>query len=148
KPARTFVPQHEGIFAAQAMHELGAEVLVEMQRDLAVGARAKAVAALLQFALDAFIIVELAIDDDPGALVFVGDGLIAGHQIDDAEPRMAEADAPMWRDPGALPVGTAMMEAGDAALERSRRNGSVLRENRDNAAHERLRIRAVERTGP
>ena len=43
--------------------------------------------------------------------VFAGDRLIAGGQVDDAEPRMPEGNAAVGRDPMALPVGAAMIEA-------------------------------------
>src|SRR4029453_3313237 len=90
--AVALVPQHHRVLAAQAMHALQADVFVQMQGDLAVRSRSQAVSATLEFLLDSLEIVELAVDDDPRALVFAGDGLIAGREVDDAQPRMAKSD--------------------------------------------------------
>src|SRR5579884_1909898 len=81
-----------------------------MQRNLAVGLGAQPVSASYELALNGLVSIELAIDDDPNALVFARDGLIAGGQVDDAEPGMAQSDLPVGRDPLPLPVGTAMVE--------------------------------------
>jgi hypothetical protein len=43
--------------------------------------------------LDAFVVVELAVNDDVGTVVFGGDGLVAGDEIDDAEARVPESHA-------------------------------------------------------
>ena len=64
-----------------------------MQGDLAVRPRAQAVTRLLEFALDCFVAVEFAVDDDAGLSVLACDRLIPGREIDDAEPRVAESDA-------------------------------------------------------
>src|SRR5580704_12212572 len=87
---RALVPQHKSILAAQVMHALGTEILEQMQGNLAVGAGAQMVAAALQISLDSFIIIKLAVRDDPHGLVFVGDWLVARVQIDDAQPRMSK----------------------------------------------------------
>ena len=108
-----------------------------MQRDLAVRARAQPVPGLLELALDRLEIVELAVDDDPRALVFAGDRLIAGRQVDDAQPRMAEGDAPIGGDPVALAVGPAMVEAPGGAFDRGRRDGRLTGKDGCNAAHGR-----------
>ena len=55
----------------------GAEVLVEVQRDLAVGARAS-VTRPSSSRWIALVVVELAVDDDVQALVLAGDRLVAG----------------------------------------------------------------------
>src|SRR5690606_17757081 len=39
------------------------------------------------------VVVDLAVEDDRDGAVFVGDGLAAAAQVDDAEPPHAEADA-------------------------------------------------------
>ena len=83
------VPEGEGELAAQLLQAGRADLFVEMQGDLAVGAGSEAVAPALEVALHTLEVVELAVDDDPHALVFAGDRLIAGRQVDDAEPGMA-----------------------------------------------------------
>ena len=61
---------------------------------------------------DPLEVVELAVDDDVEAVVFVGERLIAGREVDDAQPRVAEARTPVRRDPDCLGVGAAVHEAG------------------------------------
>ena len=63
-----------------------------------------------QAAADRLEVVELAVDDDVERLVFVGDRLIAGGQVDDAEPRVSEARTPVGRRPSRLVVRAAMHE--------------------------------------
>ena len=91
-----------------------------MQGDLAVRARPEPMAARLELALDALVVVELAVDDDVQALVLAGDRLIAGVQVDDAEPRVPEADSPVRRDPLPAAVRSAMMQPRRGPLERPR----------------------------
>ncbi len=59
---------------------------------------------------DRLEVVELAVDDDVERFVFVGDRLIAGGQVDDAQPRVPEAGAPVRGRPRRLVVRAAMHE--------------------------------------
>src|SRR6185437_8891260 len=95
-------------------------------------------AAAGQLALDPLEIVELAIDDDMQPLVFVGDGLIACLEVDNAEPRVSEGDAAMRSNPVPLAIRPAMVQGLHTPLERSDRNGAAAREHGDNATHIRL----------
>jgi hypothetical protein len=70
-----------------------AEFLVKMQSNLAVRARAEPMAAPLQLAPLTLEVIKLAVDDDMNFLVLVGDRLIAGCEINNAQPRVAETDA-------------------------------------------------------
>ena len=130
-----FVPEDESELAAQAMEACGAEVFVEMQRDLAVGAGAQAVACALRVPAGWLVTVELAVDDDVRAFVLAGDRLVAGGEIDDAEPRVTESNAAVWADPVALPIGTAMIEAARGAFKRRHRDRVPARKKCDNSAH-------------
>ncbi len=91
--AAVFVPEDEGELAAQMLKAVDAEFLIEVKGDFAVGFGGEAVAALLQLLADGLVAVELAVDDDVGAAVFAGHGLVAGGEVDDAEAGVAEADA-------------------------------------------------------
>src|SRR5690349_18755882 len=91
---------------------------------------------LLEFALDLFVSVELAVDDDVDRAVFIGDRLIARSQIDDAEPRMAERHAAVVRTPVTLPIGPAMMQAPGGALEVRDRHRLAPRIDCDDSAHD------------
>ena len=106
-----------------------------MQGDLAVGTRAQLVATIGERALMALVVVELAVHDHVEALVLVRDRLVARREIDDAEPRMAEPDPAVRRDPLPPPVRTAVMECGSGGGESFGRDGLLVREHRDDAAH-------------
>src|SRR5439155_26558764 len=82
------VPEHEGELTAQVAEAVGALLLVEVEKYLAVGARTQAVAAHDELALVASVVVELTVHDDVELLILVGDRLVAGGEVDDAEPRV------------------------------------------------------------
>ena len=134
-PAVVIVPQHERELSAQLVQALRAEVLVQVQRDLAVRSRAQPVSRLLEPALRRLEIVELAVDDDPRALVLARDRLIAGRQVDDAEPRMPQRDAPISRQPLALTVRSAVIEPPGRALDEVGRERRGPGEEGDDATH-------------
>jgi hypothetical protein len=136
RPA-VLVPQHEGELAAEMVQALRAEVLVEMQGDLAVGPGAQVMPARFELALDRFIAVELAVHHDPRPAVFTGDRLVAGGQVDDAQPGVAEPDHAIRRHPVALPVWAAMMEALGRAREGRLRDGMAAGDEGDDSAHGR-----------
>src|SRR5690242_5029784 len=106
-----------------------------MESDLAIGAGAQTVPRVLQFPLNRFITVEFTIHNGPEASVFARNGLIAGFQVDDAEPRMSESHSPVGRDPMPLPVGAAMMKALGGTLDYRFRNRITTREESDDSAH-------------
>ena len=58
----------------------------------------------------AFEVVEFAIRDDLELAILIRDGLVAAREIDNAETRVAQADAPICRHPVSLIVRTAMAE--------------------------------------
>ena len=139
RPA-VLVPQHEGELAAEMVQALRAEVLVEMQGDLAVGPGAQLMSARFELALDRFIAVELAVHHDPRPAVFAGDRLVAGGQIDDAEPGVAEPGHAVRRHPVALPVRAAMMEALGRSRQGRLRDGMAAGEEGDDSAHGRASL--------
>src|SRR6202021_140294 len=109
--AMGLIPENKGKPAAQPIERCGAEILIEVESDFAIGARAQAVTGAFEFLLNGFVAVELAIDSDVDALIFAGDGLIAGCEIDDAEPRVTHGNAAVGGDPVALPIRTTMVKA-------------------------------------
>jgi hypothetical protein len=84
------VPQGEGKLAAQLVETTRAEVLVQVEEDLAVRAGGEAVAALLELGADPREVVELAVHDRVHPAVLVGQGLVAGGKVDDAEASVPE----------------------------------------------------------
>ena len=75
--AVALVVQHECEFAAQMVHALRPEILVEMKGDLAVRAGAEAVAGRRESALLRLVAIEFTVHDDVGSFVLAGDRLIA-----------------------------------------------------------------------
>jgi len=129
------VPDGIRKLAAKLVDRPGTSILVQVQRDFAVGSRSEGVPAALQLAADAFEIVKLPVRDDVKPLVFVRDGLITGRQVDDAEPRVAESGAPVLIDPNALRVGSAMLKPPGRPVERLGRHSASARYCRYDAAH-------------
>jgi len=133
---RPVIPDRERVFAAQSVHALRAEVLVEVQCDLAVRARAQAMCARrLELRLHSLVVVELAVGDDPHASILAGDGLIAGREVDDAEARVAERGAAARVDPSLLTVGAAMLQRADGAIQGLDRDLAALTKDCNDAAH-------------
>jgi hypothetical protein len=104
------VPQNKREFTSQVFEAVGAKLFVQMQRYLAVGFGSESMAALFEFASLTLEIIELTIDDDPYALVFVGDGLVTGCEIDNAQAGVSQADALIGGNPRAATIRAAMMK--------------------------------------
>jgi hypothetical protein len=71
----------------------------------------------LQLASLALEVVKLAVDDGMNPFVLVRDRLIAGREVDDAEPRMPKTNALIGGQPNALAVRTAVVQAARCALQ-------------------------------
>src|SRR5690606_1103943 len=87
------VPERERELAVQLLDEAIAELLVQMDDDLGIGARIEAVPLGFERAAQLDVIEDFAVVDDPDRLVLVVDRLRAAFEIDDAEPGVAEANA-------------------------------------------------------
>src|SRR5262249_49277594 len=85
------------------MQALSTEILVEVQQDLAVGAGTQTMARSLELLSNRLVTIELTVDDDPDALVFIGDWLIAGCEVDYSESRVTERKSAV--PPGPEPFG-------------------------------------------
>src|SRR6516165_9180863 len=99
-----------------------AEVLIEVQCDLAVRPCAELMTALFQFTALPLKVVELAVDDNANAFVLVCDGLFAGRQVDNTQSGVAETDTLVFGKPDALVIGPAMNETLDCCLQRIRQD--------------------------
>lgn len=91
--------------------------------------------SLFELRLDRLITVEFAIYNNAKAFVFVGDGLVSGRQIDNAEPRVAKSDAADCCDPMTLTVRTTMAEALGGLLQGFLWYPTVFRKNCHDSAH-------------
>ena len=92
EPPRVRVPDREGEHAAEAVDAVLAPLLVAVRDHLGVGVGPEAVAVRDQLAADLGEVVDLAVEDDLHRSVLVADRLVAGRQIDDAQPPVAEPD--------------------------------------------------------
>jgi hypothetical protein len=106
------------------MQSLHAAIFIEMQSNFAVGPRAQPMSGMFQLPLDRFIPIEFAIDDDPDFLVLVRNRLISGGEVDDAEPGVPQRNPAVGRNPVALAIGTAVIQALRRAWQNLGRNGS------------------------
>ena len=100
------------------MQALRAEIPIQVQGDLTVRAAAQVMPRLRQLALDGFVAVELSVDNDSCAAIVAGDRLLTGLEVDDAQPRMTQGDAPVIGHPIALRVRSAMLEAIGCTMQR------------------------------
>ena len=86
------VPEREGEHPVAALHEVVAELFVGVNDHFGVGRRSKAMTARLELAPQLAKVVDLAVEDDPDAAVFVGDRLVSPADVDDREAAHGEAD--------------------------------------------------------
>src|SRR6185437_8523110 len=108
EPPLAAVPDREREHPLEALDAALALLLVEVEDGLGVGAAAVAVAALLELRAQRRVVVDLAVVDEPDALVLVRHRLRAARQVDDREPPVAEANRAV--EPQPLAVGAAMAQ--------------------------------------
>ena len=114
--AAPHVPDGKGEHAAQLVDHALAAVLVEMENDLGVAAGLEEMAAADELAPQLAVVVDLAVADDPGAGVLVGDRLMPARQVDDREA--AHGEAGLAEEHGALIVRPAVDQGVVHPLER------------------------------
>lgn len=134
EPPFLFVPDNEGELPAEPLQASGTQLLVEVERDLAVRVRAEAVAPLLESRADLREPVELAVYDDPQASVLARDRL-KPLGIVDREERVAESRPSGRRDPCPGAVRAPVTERRRSAPESRAGNRPGGREDRHDAAH-------------
>jgi hypothetical protein len=81
-------------------------LLVRMDDGLGIARGVEDVAGGFELGPQLLVVVDLTVEDEPHGSVFVVDRLLAGRQIDDAQPAHPETDAGFHVDP--FVVGTAM----------------------------------------
>src|SRR5579863_969182 len=86
------VPDGEGEHSAQVLHAVASVLFVEVDDGFGVAMGAVDVAAGLKLRSQFGVVVDFAVEDDPGGSVFVAKWLMAGGEVDDAEAAHAEAD--------------------------------------------------------
>ena len=112
------VPDRQRELAAQRMKRACPSFFKEVKRNLAVRSRAKDMTVALERLANPLEVVELTVGDDAQPFVLVGDRLIAGFEIDDAQARVAEPGAAVRRRPDVLRVRPAMAQPSSRQGER------------------------------
>src|SRR5262249_32227107 len=100
------VPDRVGVHAAQPLQAFGTFLFVEVNQRLRVGRGVELVAARDQIGAQFLVLVDLAVEDDPDAAIFIGDGLVAGIEVDDGEA--AHTDGAAAIDIDAFLIGAAV----------------------------------------
>src|SRR5207249_5851769 len=98
-------------------------LLVGMDDCFGIAARLVLMAPGLEVAPNLRVVVDLAVEDNPNALILVRQRLMAGTQVDDAETPMAERSTIVRENPGL--IGASMREN---VAHRRRASGRVRRQ--------------------
>ncbi len=131
------VPDGEGEHAAQVLRRVRAPLLVGVDDGLGVAVGAEAVAEVFEPFFKLAEVVDLAVEDDPGGALFVGDGLLPAREVDDGEPPHGEPDVTLEVAP--LLVRAAVMDGLVHAAEQRRvRRPPVKVDHADDATHQKL----------
>src|SRR5262249_41852441 len=85
QPARNGVPQGEGTQPAELMDAVVTPFFVRVNDRLRVGPRSIHVTGPLQTRADVAMVVNLSVVGDPDVTAFVGQRLVTGGEIDDAQ---------------------------------------------------------------
>ena len=114
------VPDREGPVAVEVLHAVFAVHLVQVQDDFGVRLRREAPPCAGQIGAQLDVVEDFAVEGDPDRSVGVGHRLVAGGQIDDAEPRMGQAGGSVlgYVDPGG--IRPPMPDRADHPLQRLR----------------------------
>ena len=92
------------------MQALDAKILIQVQRDFAIGPSTQTMPALFKFSLDRFMPVEFAVHDDASTLILASDRLISSCKVNNAKSRMAQSNSLILCDPVPLRIGTSVIE--------------------------------------
>jgi hypothetical protein len=103
------IPDGEREHAAEVVDAGVAPLLVGVHDALGIRLRAIQVPKPLELAPQIAVVVDLAVEGNPGRLVLVGERLLAGGQIHDAQTAVAKCRLLVDKDP--FSVGTAMHDA-------------------------------------
>src|SRR5438876_8270450 len=85
KPSPPIIPQREREHAVEMLHHLIAVLFVKVRQDFGVGSAAKGMTAGLKISAQFSVVVNLAVENDGDAFVFVINRLLASDEIDDRQ---------------------------------------------------------------
>ncbi len=86
------VPDREGKHAAQVFRTVSAVLIVSVNDRFGVAVGVEGVTEFFEFLAQFEIVVDLAVENDPGGAILVVDGLLPAFQVDDGEAAHGEAD--------------------------------------------------------
>src|SRR5579864_5317527 len=103
------IPYCERKHSAQPSDTIISVLLIEMNNDLGIAGRFELMATVLKITCEFAVVVNLTVEHDDNAAVFVIDGLSATGYIDDTETARAQPDC--WFKVQTLPVGPPVTNA-------------------------------------
>ncbi len=87
-----FIEQSKSKNAIEFVHKCGSFFFIKMYQHFRIAGSVELMSLLKQISFQFFIIIQLAIEDDADAFVFIKDGLIAGTQVDDGKAAMTKTE--------------------------------------------------------
>ncbi len=129
------IPEREREHSTEPVHAVGAPFLVGVDDCFGVGSRAEGMAARLELAPQAGVVVDLAIEHDPHAAVFVRERLRPGAQIHDAQALVGEHGPGIGVQAGGVGSAVAQDVAHAGGAGRRVRSQLIRRDETGNAAH-------------
>src|ERR1700722_4198761 len=84
KPASSLIVERESKHPPQLLHALRPILFVKMNDDFGIGMRGEEMTACLEFGSQIQKVINLAVENNPDALVFVEYRLVPACQVDDA----------------------------------------------------------------
>src|SRR4051794_15011696 len=139
EPALAFVPDGEGEHADQSPRELdGRQVLREVGDDLGVAVRGEGVSRARELFSQLTVVVDLAVEHGNHAPVLVRDRRVAGDQVDDRQPSLANRRATGLE--ATMGVGTAVVEHRELTVDDRAVVVTVACDYSGDAAHRKRRV--------
>lgn len=93
------VPNGEGEHAAEPGQARGPELFVGVEDGLGIAVGLVSVTGAFEFRAEVGMVEDLAVVGNPQATIFIGHGLLAGGEVDDAETAMAEVQTIIREEP-------------------------------------------------
>src|SRR5207249_6110143 len=129
------VPNHQGKLPPEPLQAVSTKILIQMQGNLTVRASSQPMPGLFELVLDRLVAVEFAVDNDLKLFVLIGDRLISGRKINDAQACVPETDPGVRSDPIALAIRTTMAETLCGLFEYAGSDRGMGREDSDDSTH-------------
>src|ERR1041385_926228 len=104
EPLGPFIPKRIGKHAAEFRHPIHTILLIEMDERFRIAVCIKAMPGLFKALPQLQMVVDLPVEDDPDALIFVADRLMAAGHIDNGKASHPKSDA-------AADIGAAIIRA-------------------------------------